>query len=62
MRVRTSESSALYIEEFKIYDAYNVDRSGRVSFNILDEDGEKIFCLLTSCSHLDGGDWEVVEE
>ena len=38
----------------KTYDAYNVTDT---SFNIVDDDGEEIFCRPFGCAHISFQDW-----
>ena len=45
----------------KLYPIYDVSKYGSISFRILDDDGYERYCLLKGCSHLDSGDWVIVE-
>lgn len=40
---------------------YPIDAWYEDSFDIAADDGEMLFCLITECSHLGGGDWEIIE-
>lgn len=45
----------------KLYPIYDVNKNGSISFRILDDEDYECYCLLKSCSHLDNGDWVIVE-
>lgn len=63
MKVKTDfvPASNDYLTAGKIYEAtaYNADLR---LYNIQNDMGRKNTILLEDCAHLEGGDWEVVEE
>ena len=48
----------------KLYDVFNFDNIDHTvygyGFSILNDIGERCFCLEKECAWLDGGDWELI--
>lgn len=63
MKVKSSHCDGEYLTPGKVYDAFNVIEKSSIveAFNLIDDDGDKRFCLFTSCAHLEGNGWEIVE-
>lgn len=38
------------------------DKCSYSSFEILDDDGDKIYCLVEACAYLDDGQWTIIEK
>lgn len=48
-----------FLTKGKKYEVFNVDYDNETSFNILDDNGNKCFCLLKDCGYLGVNDWKV---
>lgn len=48
----------------KEYEVENLKTSshGRTFFDIVDNEGDTLHCLLKECAHLEGGDWTLIGE
>jgi hypothetical protein len=52
--VTAPETTSEYLTSNKDYKVVSVTDEG---FNIIDEEGKELFCLLSECGHLNGKDW-----
>jgi hypothetical protein len=52
-----------WLTKDKVYDVFNVEshKNYGATFNIIDDEGTEIFCLLKECAFLKCKDWIVVE-
>ena len=64
MKVRIKESFCKGELNFTLGKEYEVigeiADDGCRGFDVFDDDGDKCYCLLGHCSHLNGGSWEIV--
>jgi len=62
MKVRAREVPARKLDYLTVNKEYDVDEVGPSCGDIVDDEGDVLFIVFDGCSHLDGGDWEVVQE
>lgn len=52
-----------YLTLEKVYETINNEINSELClYEILSDDGQSDFISLKDCPHLNGGDWEVIEE
>ena len=57
--VKAPEGCCEYLTEGNVYRCYDI---GVYGFNIIDDEGEEIYCRFKDCGHLNGKDWIIVEQ
>lgn len=64
MKIRIKSGECPYfLTEGKVYDAKVIElRENDILFAIKDDDGDHIACVLSGCTFLSGGEWELVNE
>lgn len=50
-----------WVKQGKVYEATPAGLTEE-AFTVTDEDGDRCFCLLKDCAHLNGGNWIIIEE
>ena len=64
MKVIAPEGCETWLTAGKEYEVFNVDIEGEpyyFGFNIIDDEGDKIFCVLNNCDSLNGGNFTIKE-
>ena len=61
MKVIAPKGCVSYLTAGKEYEVFDVEecKGFKYSFRIIDDDGDKLFCLLNNCCHLSGKNWIV---
>jgi hypothetical protein len=64
MKVIAPSGCYEYLTECKEYEVFNVVNyeDNNHSFNIIDDNGLTRYCLLKTCSYLNGGNWIIKQE